>query len=342
MSVFIDRKYLLLLSSRLRNFKHKKDSLYNFSCPICGDSKTNTLKSRGYVFAKGNDMFYRCHNCGASMNMRNFIRHMDASLYQEYVMETYLNNQHLTNSNFSGSIIKSTNFKFGKVDNKMYESAQRISELPNGHFCLDYIKYRRIPSTFWDSLLFTTNFKDFIQEALPESAHKVLNDSRLIIPFYDEYNELIGVAGRSLDGASKMRYITIRSSKYPKKVIYGLDRLNTSKRVIIVEGQFDSMFLDNAIASCDSALSTVLDDYSFKNYVLVFDNEPRNKEIIHLMELSIKKGHNIVIWNDMIKGKDINEMILQGMTQEQIMNYIDQNTFNGPIAQLKLNTWKRV
>ena len=57
MSLSVESKYIRLLSHRLRNFKQKKDYVWNFSCPICGDSKKNLLKARGYVYSKGNNLF---------------------------------------------------------------------------------------------------------------------------------------------------------------------------------------------------------------------------------------------------------------------------------------------
>lgn len=342
MSLYIDRKYLLLLSSRLRNFKYKKDSLYNFSCPICGDSKTNTLKARGYAFAKGNALFYRCHNCGASMNIRNFIKHMDVSMYQEYVMENYMeDNPHQT---YQNKPTLSSNFKFGAVETKHFQTATYVSDLPSGHHCLEYIKSRRIPKKYWNKLLYTSNYKELLKEAFPDNDNsKIFSDERVVIPFYDEYNDLIGMAGRALNTASKIRYIITPSKKYNKKLVYGLDRLDLNKRVIIVEGQFDSLFLENAIASCNSSLYMVLSDYPYKNYVLVYDNEPRNKEVVNLMQKSISLGHPVVIWdNTYSDSKDINEMILHGKTKEDIMTYINNNTVSGISAQLKFNLWKKI
>lgn len=342
MSLYIDRKYLLLLSSRLRNFKHKKDSLYNFSCPLCGDSKTNTLKARGYVFSKGNTLLYRCHNCGASMSIRNFIKHMDISMYQEYVMENYMEDNPQPTHKNKPTI--STNFKFGKVEDKQFKSATYVSDLPKGHHCLEYIKSRRIPREYWNKLLYTSNYKELLIEAFPDDDNsKIFSDERIVIPFYDEYNDLIGMSGRALNKTSKIRYINKPSKKYNKKLVYGLERLDINKRIIVVEGQFDSLFLENAIASCDSSLHMVLSDYSYKDYVLVYDNEPRNKEIVNLMQKSISLGHPVVIWDTTYSNsKDINDMILNGKTKEEIMTYINNNIVSGITAQLKFNLWKKI
>ena len=40
----IDSKYIGLVSSRLQKFKRVKANLYNFRCPICGDSRSIRIK----------------------------------------------------------------------------------------------------------------------------------------------------------------------------------------------------------------------------------------------------------------------------------------------------------
>ena len=89
MSLYIDSKFLRLISSRLRNFKQKKDYLWNFSCPFCGDSAKNKTKARGYVFQKGSNLIYNCHNCGKGTSAGLLIKHVDPSLHKEYTLERY-------------------------------------------------------------------------------------------------------------------------------------------------------------------------------------------------------------------------------------------------------------
>jgi transcription elongation factor Elf1 len=79
MSIFIDRQFLLRISPKLQRFTQKKDDLYNFRCPLCGDSQKNKTKCRGYVYRKKNDYFYMCHNCGAGTNFYNFLENFDCN-----------------------------------------------------------------------------------------------------------------------------------------------------------------------------------------------------------------------------------------------------------------------
>ena len=87
--LYIDAKFAQILGSRLRNFKQKKDYVWNYSCPVCGDSSKNKLKARGYIYRAKSDLLVKCHNCGYGTNIGNLIKYVDPVLYDEYVLERY-------------------------------------------------------------------------------------------------------------------------------------------------------------------------------------------------------------------------------------------------------------
>ena len=343
MSLSIESKYIRLISSRLRNFKQKKDYLWNFSCPICGDSTKNLSKARGYVFQKGTNLFFNCHNCGVGTNLGNLIKQVDPSLHKEYVLERYKSGE----SGFSN--FKSPTFdipapRFDKVaKEKHFEHAEWVSKLPSGHFCIVYCTNRRFLSTMIDTLLFTPNYKKFCDALVPNHGKEITADARLVIPFYDKYNTLIGVSGRALENSDyKLRYVTLRTNESQDKLIYGMDKVNTNELVKIVEGPLDSMFLTNCVGSGDSALIQTAKLLDAENKVLIFDNEPRNKEIVKLMDDAIKLNYNVVIWPDMIEQKDINEMVMAGFSPDEIERIISSNTFTGLRAQMRFVSWKKI
>jgi len=343
MSLSIESKYIRLISSRLRNFKQKKDYLWNFSCPICGDSKKNLSKARGYVFQKGTNLFFNCHNCGVGTNLGNLIKQVDPSLHKEYVLERYKSGE----SGFSN--FKSPSFdipapRFDKVaKEKHFEHAEWVSKLPSGHFCIVYCTNRRFLSTMVDTLMFTPNYKKFCDALVPNHGKEITADARLVIPFYDKYNTLIGVSGRALENSDyKLRYVTLRTNESQDKLIYGMDKVNTNELVKIVEGPLDSMFLTNCVGSGDSALIQTAKLIDAENKVLIFDNEPRNKEIVKLMDDAIKLGYNVVIWPDTMEQKDINEMVMAGFSPDEIERIISSNTFTGLRAQMKFISWKKI
>lgn len=343
MSLSIESKYIRLISSRLRNFKQKKDYLWNFSCPICGDSKKNLSKARGYVFQKGTNLFYNCHNCGVGTNLGNLIKQVDPSLHKEYVLERYKSGES-GYSNFKSPSFDIPAPRFDKVaKEKHFEHAEWVGKLPSGHFCVIYCTNRRFLSTMTDSLLFTPNYKKFCDALVPNHGKEITADARLVIPFYDKYNTLIGVSGRALENSDyKLRYVTLRTTESQDKLIYGMDKINTNELVRVVEGPIDSMFLTNCIGSGDSALIQTAKLIDAEKKVLIFDNEPRNKEIVKLMADAIKLGYDVVIWPDTIEEKDINEMVMAGFSPDEIERIISSNTFSGLRAQMKFISWKKI
>jgi len=343
MSISIDNKYVRLISGRLRNFKQKKTNLYNASCPFCGDSQKNKLKARLYIFEKQNDLYVKCHNCNAGTNIAGLLKHVDTQLHSEYILERYKSGQ-ANNSNTISEVLQLSVPKFGKIEKKkVFEHADWLCNLPEEHFALKYATNRRLPLNFYDKLLFTSHYNQFITTLVPNHGKQILDDARLVIPFYDENNELIAVSGRALETSDKtLRYVTIRTNENQNKLIYGMDRVDLSKRVYLCEGPIDSMFIDNCVASGDANLAMTAKDISADEIILIFDNEPRNKEIIKMIQTAIKMNHTVVIWPDTIKEKDINAIIMTEKTPDELLNIISSNSFNGIQAQLKFNMWKKV
>lgn len=342
MTISTEIKYIGLISHRLRNFKRKSDYVWNFSCPLCGDSKKNLLKARGYVYKKGANLFYSCKNCGVGTSAGKLIESIDSNLYREYVLERYKDGgSGHTNVEKPTFIIPSP--RFDKLDKeKVFDHAEWCDKLPGGHFCQLYLTNRKIPRIAHSKLLFTQHYKKFIDALVPNHDKNLVDDARLIIPYYDEYNNLIAVSGRALENSDKtLRYITIRTNDSEEKLVYGMDRLNIHETVKIVEGPIDSLFLSNCVASGDANLTSVANKISAINKVLIFDNECRNKDIVRMMKNAIISDHAIVIWPDTIRAKDINEMVMSGITQNEIESIISSNTFSGVQALLQLNTWKK-
>jgi len=343
----VDSKYIRLVAFRLRNFKQKKDYLWNFSCPVCGDSKKNLLKARGYVFQKGTDLFYTCHNCGIGLSLGNFLKHIDPTIYKEYVLERYTSGKS-NNGSVANTVLNISPPKFDKVEKqKTFEHSEWCDKLQSGHYCLEYLKHRRIPESYYKSLLFTKTYKQFVDALIPNHGKQLIDDARLVIPFYDEYNDLIAVSGRALESGDKtLRYITLRTNESENKLLFGMDRVDLSQPVKIVEGPIDSLFLKNCVASGDANLSLAAKELIKKgvlkeNIILCPDREPRNKEIVKMMQDAIKSSHNVVIWPSTMQGKDINEMILNGHSADEIEKIISSNSFKSIEAQIKFNMWKK-
>lgn len=338
MSIFIDRTFLMRVSPKLQKFAQKKTDLYNFRCPICGDSSKNKIKARGYIFAKKNNYFYMCHNCGASMSFYNFLDKVDASVLKEYSLERYKNGE-----DGRGSNSPKPEFELAKNTPvfKKRLPLPSVASLPEGHYAKTYVEGRKIPESQMASLYFAEDFKDFVEVQMEiEKDGLIEKDPRLVIPFYDEDKNLVAFQGRAL-GNSKLRYITVKMSDEGIK-LFGLDRINKEEDVFVTEGPIDSMFLENAVATADATLTNAAKYIDKSKLILVYDNEPRNKDICRHMEKAIEEHYRIVIWPEMIEEKDINEMVLNGFTPEELQDIISKNAFQNLRAKMEFINWKKV
>ena len=331
----IDSKFIGLASSRLDRFKKVKANLYNFRCPVCGDSQKHKNKARGYFYAVKVNTNFKCHNCGASFSFNNFLKQFDSSLHKQYVMEKF-------KEGFAGGrnfVVEEPEFlftqpKFRKKD--ICDELAKISELNTTHRAKKYLINRGINEDTLRELYYCPNFKEWTNKHKKTFDDTKNDDQRIIIPLRYPDGQLFGYQGRSLDPMTKMRYITVMLDQNAPK-LYGLEKINTKKPIYILEGPFDSLFLENSVAMCGSDVD--IRTFGWSNYIWVYDNEPRNREIVNRLERSINRGDQVVIWPSNIKEKDVNEMIL---AKHNICDIIKTNTFSELKAKLKLNLWKKV
>ena len=320
----VDSKYIGLISSRLQKFKRVKADLYNFRCPICGDSQKHKNKARGYIYPLKADMNFKCHNCGASTTFNNFLKTIDSTLHKQYVMEKFKER-----NVGRGSIIPEPEFNFKKPVFRSKLNLPRASEVP---IATKYLEKRKInPNLFY----FTNEFQKWTNTHKQTFNNINKDESRVIIPLHDTEKNLIGFQGRSL-GPNSVKYITVMLSEDAPK-IYGLDKIDETKPIFITEGPFDSTFVENSVAMCGSDLD--VRTFGWSNYIWVFDNEPRNREIVERINKTIGRGDKIVIWPKQIVEKDINDMVLSG---HDIMPILKSNTYSGLEAKVKFNNWKKV
>jgi transcription elongation factor Elf1 len=304
---FVDFKYIGLVSSRLQKFKRVKSDLYNFRCPICGDSQKNKNKTRGYIYTVKNNTNFKCHNCGASLSFNNFLKEIDLNLHKQYTLEKFKEGH--TGKNF---VAEEPKFEFAKPVFKKKLDLPKASEVP---LAREYLEKRKLnPEKFY----FANKFKEWTNNQKPTFESIKNDESRIIIPLFDFENNLIGFQGRSLVPNS-VKYITVMLSDDAPK-IYGLDQVNSSQSIYIVEGPFDSTFVQNSVAMCGSDVD--IRSFGWSDYIYVFDNEPRNREIVNRISKTINRGEQVVIWPSTIEQKDINDMVLAGLNVMDVLKSI--------------------
>ena len=320
----IDSKYVGLISSRLQKFKKVKPDLYNFRCPICGDSQKNKNKCRGYMYVVKNNTNFKCHNCGASLSLNNFIKKLDTTLHKQYTLEKFKEGH--TGRSF---VVDEPEFKFKKP---VFRKKLDLPKASENFFAKEYLEERKLnPEKFY----FTDKFKEWTNTKKQTFDSTYRDEPRIIIPMYDRDKNLIGFQGRSLTHNS-VKYITVMLEDSAPK-IYGLDTIDEKLPVYVVEGPFDSTFVNNSVALCGS--DGDLGYLKGSNTILVYDNEPRNREIVNRIGKCIDRGETVVIWPNGIVEKDINDMVLAG---HDVMSVLKLNTYSGLQAKIKFNNWKKI
>ena len=320
----VDSKYIGLVSSRLQKFKRVKADLYNFRCPICGDSQKHKNKARGYFYQVKTNTNFKCHNCGASLSFNNFLKQIDTTLHKQYTLEKF-------KDGFTGKgfVVEEPKFDFKKPVFKKQIDLPKASEVP---VAKEYLEKRKLdPSKFY----FASKFKKWVNTQKQTFDTIRRDESRIIIPMYDTERNLIGFQGRAL-GPNFVKYITVMLNDNAPK-IYGLETIDSKETVYVVEGPFDSTFVKNSIALCGS--DGDMAHLEGSSIVYVYDNEPRNQEILGRIERCIDRGERVVIWPRGIEQKDINDMFLVGY---DIMDTLKSNTYSGLEAKVKFNNWKKV
>ena len=320
---YVDVKYINLISSRFQKFKKVKNNLYNFRCPICGDSQRNKSKARGYLYQVKNNTNFKCHNCGINVSFNNFLKQIDSTIHKQYTFEKFKEGH--TGRNFT---VEEPSFQF-----EVPKFKPKI-DLPKASSNCDARKYLESRKLNPDKFYYTDQFKSWTNSIKEVFDDTTKDEPRIIIPLFYQ-NTLVGFQGRSL-GPNKIKYITVMLSDDAPK-IYGLDELQKDQTIYVTEGPFDSTFISNAIALCGA--DGDLSKWGICDCVWIYDNEPRNREILSRISRVIENGQKIVIWPSTIKEKDINDMVLSGLNVQSV---IESNTYSGLEAKLKFTTWKKI
>jgi hypothetical protein len=335
--LWIQEKYISFLSSRLNRFK-RRNNLFNFRCPYCHDSQKSKTKARGYLYIEGANYLYHCQNCKKTRWFKKFLYEQDTELYKQYQYE----------------VMKEGGFKKKReytpppllvpvaYTPEVFKGVQKVVTLSPVHPVRKMLRERLIPDHLLTSLYYTPDFESFVNSLIPEKFEEGCPKSeRLIIPLLSPSGDVFGFQGRTLKD-SRVKYLTILLNEDNPKV-YGLDTVNFAEKFYVTEGPIDSMFLPNAIAACGSDVFVALEKVysSTLNAVLVFDNEKRNKQICDGIKRALQRGFKVVIWPDSLPHKDINKMVQSGMSVDQIVKLIDENTFQGMSGMLRLGKWRR-
>ncbi|MGH2613538.1 MAG: hypothetical protein ACRDFB_10900, partial [Rhabdochlamydiaceae bacterium] len=282
-------------------------------------------------------------NCGHSTSFGKLLQYIDPVIDKEYMMEKFSDkfsgNSHLQVS----QIRESDNFKPIKKRKFSEISLPSMKDLADGHHAKQYIKSRLIPEEFYDEIWYAEDFKLFIDDLVPGHKKELKeNDPRIVFAFSDIDGNVVQVTGRSV--VDRVRYISVKVVEGKK--IFGMHRVRIDKRIYVTEGPIDSLFLPNAVASADANLEGLAgwlsNEYNDDelDIVLVFDREPRNKQLGNMIKEISKGSYKVCLLPNTFPGKDINEAVMNGCSIKNILRVIDTNTFCGIELAIEYMHWK--
>jgi hypothetical protein len=270
------------------------------------------------------------------MYFSSFLKNVDQQLFNEYSFESY------AESNPKGNVKPQFTFEqpqFKKPKERLLDSLlDKLDSLPEDHEAVQFCIKRKIPKDKFKQIYFIDNIKNIVQLNDKYKASIQTEEPRIVFPFYDESGLLTAVTCRAIRGEA-LRYITVKITM-DRPLIYGLDAVDKANDVYVVEGPIDSLFLENSIAIAGTSVGKIsLSTLDKNNLVVVFDNQPRNKEVCKIIHKTIKNGYKVVIWPQNILEKDINDMVL---ADRNVKSLIKNNVYSGLEAEVKFTAWKRV
>lgn len=339
--LWLERKYLSQIVSLVEMGKWKNDNTLNHRCPYCGDSQKNLYKARGFHFTVGQNFVYKCHNCGKSTSSVNFLKDHFPVIHREYIKEWLQESGKKPRTKKTRS---ANDFKF--TPRKELLNMKRIDltavcfPANEKEVARDFLESRKIPESKIQDLWFVPQAQSLGLLSNKYKDRVLGDDPRVVIPFFDESGELVGISGRAIND-SPLRYLTMRFLD-DVPLIYNIDKVDKSKTIYVTEGPIDSLFLPNAISVGGSDFKKI-DDSIKENAILIYDNEPRNTEILKKINEVIDLGWSVCIWDDRRVSdiKDINDMVLNGLSQDEIVDIITSNTYSGLSAKVKLKEYAK-
>jgi hypothetical protein len=305
-------------------------------CPICGDSKTKKNKTRAYIYYREGNYFFFCHNCDRSMLFVNFMKEYFSDIYSLYQFER-ISSSKSTTSNIIPSVVP--NFSNGPSLRSLEFMATRVDRLDLSHSAILYCRSRGIPESMYNRMWHTDKF-DQIKE-LTDKFEYVKPEPRLIFPFANKQNQLVGLHARSYEKDPKLRYIIVKLID-DLPMIFGLDKFEINKKTFVLEGPLKSLFLPNALSTGNSKLESTEKFISKDRTTLIYDREPRNPEICRNILHSINNGFSICLLPSKFDGKDVDQIFLNHqLTEESLISIVNDHTYSGLSAKLEFNRWKK-
>lgn len=332
MSLWLEETYLKQLGLRLEGFTEKGGHRWNLRCHYCGDSAKKKSKKRGYFFQKGGTLLYYCQNCGVSEKFSSFLYKFDYSLYKQYTLELFKENANKNDD--VGHVLPVETRKY--IPN-IFSSLTLVKDLPQTNECRIEADKRKLPIQIFD-FYYAPEFIKWSQGNSDKfKTWKGADHPRMVIPWRSRDGSIIGYSARALHKENDPKYYRIFIND-TKEHFFGLDRIDEKKQVYVLEGEIDSLMIPNGVAVANGKLQAYLNTSA----IYIFDRDTRNSHIMKNVKLAIDLGLKVCLLPKTLQGKDLNEFVINGITQKQLLKIIEENTFCGLEAMLRFSAWKDV
>lgn len=346
---WVETKYINLISHRLDRFKQLGRDLWNFRCPYCGDSHKKKTRRRGYFYDDAGKVKYKCHNCGTVRGFGDFLKENFPENYKPYIFEIF--GRPIPSDDAPAAVDNpgafttdtANRFKSKRVDILSHFTPMNAVDEDNPG--LLYLCGRKIPGRFLQDLYWVEDGAIF-SDLLPAYKDRALpGHEAIMIPFLDFDGKVMFVQLRYIgDDVGDLRYMTLEVNGGMK--VWGFDRVDLTKPVDILEGSFDAMFMDNAIAAAGADIIEVAKYVKSKgapSVRLIWDADfSKNQEVRRRLERAVEAGFPVVLFEKgSLSGKDINDAIKNDSTVADIKAAAANRTFDGLQAKLALSQFRK-
>lgn len=274
-----------------------------------------------------------CLKCHYSASFSFFLKQQSGWLYKDYVKEFYREKRGICEEQTPAS-----------VDPPATTEALPAGLEPLTEYALKYLKDRYIEDV--SDIYYVFNYTKFVNTLIPgKYSHIPDQDERVVFPLRNRHNQIVGYQGRTM-GQSSIRYLTCKIVENAE-LCYGINRIDTRKPIFLVEGIFDALSIDNAIAGLNASppIDMVMRELGvgYSDLIVVLDNEKRNMEIVkQYRRIADKEQLGLFIWPKQWSGyKDLNDL-RKDYTMEEIVENIKRHTYRKKLEKtVKVAIWGR-
>lgn len=294
---------------------------FNFGCPFCNEGHSHGKKRRAYLLInspKHDHIRFYCHNCNLDLSFRSFLERFNITIFDEYreKEKRHFLDRLKGKKKVKNAIIQKSTGEFERLvlDKEVFRPVAFHQK------AVSYCRQRKIPKGVVDRLFYVP-----ADIEIP-TIFEPLRDM-VVFPFYAA-DKIYGYQGRSI---SKKLFHT---HSQPGLKIYNIFNVKLGQNVYCFESIIDSFYIDNSIAMVGSGLGAEQRE-KLSQVTFVLDND-NSDDLYRKLEKLVNNGERVVIWPDEVKEKDVNEMVVRGWNLKEINRMIDERTFFGPMAKIKL------